>query len=247
VLTDRKIIQRFKIRPPDKILDVGGSMKQHTELKIDTLVDIIRPEEAPYGKSRLKAKHFVRLDLNKDKFPFGDRQFDFCLCTHTLEDLAYPFVAIAEMERVAKRGLIITPSMGADMVFSHVEMTNWLTGARRVPGKAHHKWFFYKKKKKIRIIPKNYAILYSSKFQITGWRGDEEMIYCWEGSIDYERGDDLNIHKLINEYESYISNQRANIKKGRVLYYIDNPIYYFKELLKLLLKKGKGFKYRKSK
>ena len=245
ILSDLQIIQRFKIRPSDKILDVGGSMKQHSQLRIDTLVDLIRPEEAPYGKSKLRSKNFVRLDITREKFPFRDKEFDFCICTHTLEDIYNPFLALEEISRVAERGLIVTPCMGYDMVFSHIDFTNWLTGARRMPGLGHHKWFFYKRDNKIRVIPKNYAILYSSKFNITGWSGEEEMVYYWERKVDWEKGDDLNIHKLIDEYETYIKSQREKIKKGKVVIYIDSPYYYLKELIKIILKKGKGFKYRK--
>ena len=117
-LSDQQIIEKFNIKPSDRILDVGGSMKQHQEIKIHTLVDIIRPEGAPYGRSKLKAKNFVRLDITREKFPFKDKEFDFCICTHTLEDLTTPFLVIDEMSRVAKRGLIVTPSMGADTVFA---------------------------------------------------------------------------------------------------------------------------------
>jgi hypothetical protein len=244
-LTDQHIVENFKVETKDKILDVGGSMKQHDEIRIDTLVDIIHPEEAPYGKSKLKAKKFLRLDITREKFPFKDKEFDFCICSHTLEDLTTPFLAIEEISRVAKRGLIVTPSMGGDMVFSHVNFTDWLTGARRVPGLGHHKWFFYKKVKKLRIIPKNYSVLYSSIFHFTSWSGEEEMVYYWENKIDWEKGDDLNIHNLIDEYVEYIGGQKGKIKRGSVMFYLDNPYYYFKELTKLIFKKGKGFKYRK--
>jgi ubiquinone/menaquinone biosynthesis C-methylase UbiE len=241
LITDIQSVEKFKIKPSDRVLDVGGSMKQHEKLQIDTLVDIIRPEEAPYGKTKLKAKHFVRLDLNKDKFPFKDKEFDFCLCTHTLEDLAYPFLAIEEMGRVAKRGLIITPSMGEDMVFSHIDFTDWLTGARRVPGKAHHKWLFYSKKGILQILPKNYPLLYSGDFHFTKWLGEEEFIYYWGGEIKYREIKDLDFHLLIKEYKGYIKSHKSKFKKGSVLVYLDNPLVYLKELLKLSLRRGKGF------
>lgn len=244
-LSDQDIIETYKIKPRDRILDIGGSMKQHPIIKVDTLVDIIRPEEAPYGKDRLKAKSFVRLDITKEKFPFKDREFDFCICSHTLEDLPTPFLAIEEISRVAKRGLLITPSMGADMVFSRLDMTNWLTGVRRTPGLAHHKWFFYKKGKNLRILPKNYPILYSSEFQITGWEGEDETVYYWEGKVNYEKSDDLNIHRLIDEYQKYLMKNKAKIRKGAVLLYLDNPFYYLKEFGKLIFRRGKGFEYRK--
>src|SRR3989344_2135249 len=172
MISDREIISRFKIRPKDKVLDIGGSMRQRDDIRVDTLVDIIAPEEAPYGPSKLRAKNFVRLDVTRDKLPFGDKEFDFCLCSHTLEDLTNPFLVIEEMGRVAKRGLIVTPSMGADMVFSRINFTDWLTGARRVPGLGHHKWFFSNKSGKMMIIPKNYPILYTGEFRFVKWTGE---------------------------------------------------------------------------
>ena len=61
-LTDTEIIQRFKIKPTDRILDVGGSMNQHSEIKIDTLVDAIRPEESKHYKS--KKRVFFNIYMN---------------------------------------------------------------------------------------------------------------------------------------------------------------------------------------
>lgn len=243
--TDREIIKKFKIGKNDKILDVGGAMMQHTGIKVDTLIDIIRPEEAPYTSSKLLAKKFVRLDITKEMLPFADKSFDFCLCTHTLEDLYNPFSLMDEMSRVAKRGFITTPSMGMDMVFSKLDITNWLTGAVRVPGLAHHKWFFVKKGNSIRIIPKNYGILYSSRFHIIKWLGDAEMQFYWQGKISYKHILDLNIHTLIDEYESYLNENKDFYLKGKPLIYLDNPLAVLKAYTKLVLKRGNGYKYRK--
>jgi hypothetical protein len=244
MLSDDDIIKKLKITQKDKVLDIGGSMMQHGKIKVDTLVDIINPKDAPYSPSKLKAKKFVQLDITRDKLPFKKNQFDVVLCTHTLEDLYNPFLVIEEMQRVGKRGLIITPSMGADMVFSPLDITNWLTGPRRTPGLSHHKWFFVKKGKSMQIIPKNYGILYSEAFQITGWNGDQEFIHLWKGKIDYEVFPELNIHKLIDFYDDFVTTNRKNIKYARVLKYHDNLINTFKAHLKYLLRKGAGFKYR---
>lgn len=241
-LTDSEIINQFKILSTDKILDVGGSMKQHDKLKVDTIVDILRPEEAPYLKTKLRARDFIRVDITQEKFPFKNKEFDFCLCTHTLEDLASPFLAIKEMARVAKRGLIITPSMGQDMVFTHIDLTNWRTGPRRVPGLAHHKWLFYKKNNKVHILPKNYPLLYSGEFHFTRWLGEEELVYYWEKEIKHKEIKDLNFHLLIDEYRSFVKTNRSKLKRGLVLFYLDNPLYCLKEVAKLILKRGKGFR-----
>src|SRR3972149_1923850 len=236
-LTDRELIEKYKIKPTDKILDVGGSMKQHWDLPIDTLVDLIRPEEAPYGKSKLLAKHFIRLDVTKEKLPFRDKEFDFVLCTHTLEDLYNPFLIIDEMSRVGKRGYIATPSFGSDITYSHYNLTDWLTGGRRVPGHAHHKWLFYIKKGQIQILPKNYSLLATTEFQVVNWKGRDELQYYWENSINYSEIKDLSIHKLINLYREWIKRNNDRITKGRTLVVIDNPYFYLKEWVKLILSK----------
>ncbi len=243
-MTDEAIIKKYRLSPKDKILDVGGSMKQHKLIQVHTLVDIVRPEKAPYFPEKLRAQKFIRLDITKEKMPFGDNEFDFCLCTHTLEDLFNPFLAIEEMSRVAKRGLIITPSFGKDIIFSHLDMTDWLTGSRRVPGHAHHKWLFCERRGKLQIMPKNYPILYSSKFHFTRWLGEEELMFSWQNKIEYEVFSDLNTHKLIDEYIDFMRGNRDKLRKGFVLFYFDNPIFYFRELAKIILKRGEGFKYR---
>jgi ubiquinone/menaquinone biosynthesis C-methylase UbiE len=245
MLKDKEIVKILGIKNEERVLDVGGAMKQHDLIKIDTLVDMIRPEEAPYTASKLIAKNFVKVDITRDKLPFKDNEFDICLCTHTLEDLYNPFLVIGEMGRVAKRGLIVTPSMGQDMVFSHFDLTDWLTGPRRLPGQSHHKWFFINKGKTMQIIPKNYGILFSSRFQIVSFRGETEFIYLWKNTIKYKTIPDLNIHKLIDLYENYIDENKEKLKFGRVLFYWDNPFYLIKAHLKLLFKKGEGFRYRK--
>jgi len=241
MLSDEEIINRYQIKPTDKVLDIGGSMKQHPFLKINTLVDIIPPEESPYKKEKLSAEHFVRVDISKEKLPFKNKEFDFALCTHTLEDLYNPFLIIDEMSRVGKRGYIATPSFGTDILYSHFNLTDWLTGGRRVPGIAHHKWLFSLKRGKMQILPKNYPLLYTPEFQITGWKGEPEFEYYWEGKIEYQEIKDLDFHKLIREYRNWMKRNKTKIRKGRPLFFVDNPYYYLKEFIKFLTKRGEGF------
>jgi ubiquinone/menaquinone biosynthesis C-methylase UbiE len=247
LLTDGEIIKNLKIEPTDRVLDIGGSMMQHGEIEIDTLADIIRPEQAPYGASKLLAKKFIKADLTRGVLPFKDKEFDVCLCTHVLEDLPTPFPIMDEMSRVAKRGLIVTPSMGKDMEFGPIDFTDWLTGARRVPGEAHHKWFFVKIGDHLKVIPKNYPILYTKEFQIVRWTGEKEMEYYWQVKINYSEFSGLNIHKLIDEYKSYTDKNEKNIKIGTAVVFLDNPFNFAKAFAKKLLKRGPGYKYRNEK
>jgi len=245
LLTDNEIIKILKIKSSDRILDIGGSMRQHKIIKVDTIVDLIKPEDAPYGPSELLAKHFVKADITHDKLPFKNKEFDICLCTHVLEDLASPFLIMDEMVRVAKRGLIVTPSMGQDMVFTPIDYTDWLTGARRVPGQAHHKWFFVEERGILKVIPKNFPVLYTKDFQIVSWKGELEMVYEWKERIRYEEFIGINIHKLIDEYQKFLYRNKRNIKMGRTLYFVDNPVSWVKSLLKVVLHRGEGYSRRK--
>ena len=231
----------FKFKKSDKILDIGGAMKQRTDCQVDTLLDIIHPQNAPYGPTKLLAKNFIKVDLMREKLPFKDKEFDFCFCTHTLEDLPYPFGVIEEMQRVAKRGYIATPAMGQDIIFSNINFTDWVTGARRVPGHSHHKWLFFVKNGVLQVLPKNYGVLYSSNFHFTKWLGSPETEFYWEGKIKYKEVKDLDIHLLIREYRKYINANKNNLVKGTPLIYFDKPIWYVKELVKFFLMKGEGF------
>jgi hypothetical protein len=244
LLTDSEIIKKLGIRRTDRVLDIGGSMMQHKEIKIDTLADIIRPEDAPYEPSKLLAKKFVKVDITREKLPFKDKEFDVCLCTHVLEDLPTPFLVMDEMSRVAKRGLIVTPSMGIDMKFTPIDYTNWLTGARRVSGEAHHKWFFVKEGNSLKVIPKIYPILYTEEFQVTKWKGGVETEYYWNGIIKYNEFSGLNIHKLIDEYKRFIDKNMDKIEIGTAVIFTDNPFNIIKALVKKVIQRGAGYKYR---
>lgn len=235
-LSDEQIIEKLKITPRDRVIDIGGSLKQHPVIAVDTLADILRPEDAPYWPSKLRAKHYVKVDLNAGVLPFKDKEFDVCLCTHTLEDLYNPFPIMKEMARIAKRGYIATPSRGKDMEFSKVNLTDWETGSRRQPGNSHHLWFFENKNNKIYIVPKNYPLLYTSEFQITKWTGEDEFQYFWKDKIEFELYNPVKFHDLIDEYRVFMKKNISNIHKSTVLVYLDNPLNYIKELVKLSLR-----------
>ncbi len=232
----------YKIKTTDRILDIGGSSKQRQDVTVDTLVDLNRPEDDAYWPTKLMASHFVKVDICREKLPFKDKEFDFCFCTHTLEDLYNPFLVIGEMSRVAKRGYIATPSRGFDMVFTHFDLTDWLTGPRRVPGQAHHKWFFENKNSTMVITPKNYPLLYTREFQVTNWSGEPEFQFAWENKIKFKITDGIDFHGLIKNYRHFFAENKSKITTSSVLFYLDNPYYFVKENGKLILRRGMGFK-----
>lgn len=54
---------------------------------------------------------WVQRDIcERTPWPFADKQFDFVVCSHTLEDIRDPLWVCSELIRVAKRGYVEVPS-----------------------------------------------------------------------------------------------------------------------------------------
>lgn len=75
---------------------------------------------------------WIQRDIcDKSPFPFKDKEIDFVICSHTLEDVRDPLWVCSEMIRVAKRGYIEVPSRLAES--SRGIMPNQV-------GWSHHRW-----------------------------------------------------------------------------------------------------------
>jgi hypothetical protein len=105
------------IRPQDQVLDIGGwhsplnranavidIMPYETRHQANALLTDVWPEE------RFTKESFVQTDICQAPWPFADKQFDFVVCSHTLEDLRDPITVCREIIRVGKRGYIEVPS-----------------------------------------------------------------------------------------------------------------------------------------
>jgi hypothetical protein len=57
--------------------------------------------------------------------------FDYAICTHTLEDLYNPCCLLDYLPRIARAGIVTTPSIRTE--FSRHENSAWL-------GNIHHRW-----------------------------------------------------------------------------------------------------------
>jgi len=152
-----------------------------------------------------------------------------------LEDVIDPRNALEEMSRVAKKGVIYTPSRGFDMTFTHYDITDWGTGGRRVPGFAHHHWFFETENSRLIITPKNYPLLYSTHFQFIRWTGPVENEFAWAGKINYRVFASTSFHDLIDNYQEFVFQSRSYLSRGKVLIWIDNPLTISKAIIKKIL------------
>ncbi len=90
----------------ESVLDVGcgmGILASHLCKQYQvTACDILIAEKTPVNFPEIKFK-----EANVENLPFGDREFDTVICTHTLEHIPDIFSAINELKRVARKRLII--------------------------------------------------------------------------------------------------------------------------------------------
>ena len=135
---DTKLLEFSNSKRKVAILDIGGwfaPCKQATHM-----VDIMPFETlnvaGAYGNGPLliQRENYFQLDLGAtQQLPFADKQFDFVICRHTLEDIKDPIHIAKEMMRVAKAGYIETPHRIYEST-KGVERHWWC-------GHYHHRWF----------------------------------------------------------------------------------------------------------
>ncbi len=81
--------------------------------------------------------NFVRVE-DVYRLPFGDRQFDTVLCSHTLEHVENPDAFLAELGRVGKKVVIVLPPL-------------WDIGAAL--NIFEHKWIFFTMRTECHELP----------------------------------------------------------------------------------------------
>jgi hypothetical protein len=120
----------------DLVLDVGGWAKPFE--RADWVIDLMPWEtRGLYGskdpaRERFTEDTWVRRDIcDREPWPFEARQFDFAICSHTLEDVRDPIWVCQEMMRVARAGYIETPSRLEEQ--THGVQGPWV-------GWGHHHW-----------------------------------------------------------------------------------------------------------
>ena len=105
-----------------RILDLGCGTTPHPRagFAVDRFVE---PKQRLHGEgARIRADVFreqgTRLALaTLEALPFRDQAFDFAYSHHVFEHLEHPERACAEMARVARAGVVITPSVFAEQAF----------------------------------------------------------------------------------------------------------------------------------
>ena len=94
----------------------------------------------------------------RDPWPFSDKQFDFVICSHTLEDIRDPLWACSEIIRVGKAGYIEVPSRAFE--------TTRGVERRNMAGLSHHRWLIDISGDEICFLPKYHMLHTDWRFTI---------------------------------------------------------------------------------
>lgn len=113
------------------VVDVGGSAGGWSAPYIDALIDFQKSTNYNIFQFAFDITH---PDGWKEVLDYVEKngKFDFCLCTHTLEDIMNPGFVCEQISKIAKEGYIAVPS-------KYIELSR-CEGPYR--GFIHHRWIF---------------------------------------------------------------------------------------------------------
>lgn len=139
-----------------RILDAGGWLQPL--LRATHVADLFpyetrrgRRQLEPVAGERFTAATWMRVDFLSPNFrlPVPDKFFDFAYCSQTIEDLVNPVPLLRELDRVARAGVIESPSRLAEQTLG---IRDRMASA---PGHPHHHWIVDPAPDRIELCPKH--------------------------------------------------------------------------------------------
>lgn len=154
-----------------RVLDLGGQPGGWSDAVVDLYVNTGWEDS-----DRVRSLDLCRPETWSalDKLVSEQGQFDYCICTHTLEDLVYPFALLEGMSRWAQAGFIAVPSL-------RTELSNPESLAYR--GFIHHLWLIDADSTGLEFTPKFSTV--NHLHQVAFKREVEELQIDWQGRIAY--------------------------------------------------------------
>jgi hypothetical protein len=132
----REVLKR--IEPQWKVLDIGSweDIFPRANVVLDVLPYETRKNNHPQEKECFTKNSWFIGDVNQLETweRFKDKEFDFVICSHLLEDIRDPIFVCQQLNRVAKRGYIESPSRFREC--SKIRKTDTYAGYD------HHRWIF---------------------------------------------------------------------------------------------------------
>ena len=137
------------------VLDVGGAAAPFA--RADWVMDL-QPYEArgqlsgspDPAQERFGPESWVRRDIcDREPWPFAEGQFDFAVCSHTLEDVRDPVWVGQELQRVARAGYVEAPTVEEELTYGI--QGPWV-------GWGHHHWLLLMGESRIDCLFKHHVI-----------------------------------------------------------------------------------------
>lgn len=201
-----------QIKETDKVLDIGGWAHpfERADYVVDALSFETRGKVGQLGvPERFTKDTWVEWDIcNRKPWPFKDKQFDFVICSHVLEDIRDPLWVCSEMVRVSKRGYIETPTRAAELLYG--------VQSYEFTGFQHHRWFvedvdgqlFFTQKTPIaHIEQRGFYLIHTDTIMRFFWNDSFHFEEKFAGVDKFSTGD-----KMLSWKKSYQTTMPTKIK-----------------------------------
>jgi hypothetical protein len=229
-----------KIAPNDLVLDVGGWACPFN--RADWVMDaepyatrgfyekIGLPRSQGGDKEHFTEKTWVRRDLcDREPWPFADKQFDFSICSHTLEDLRDPLSVCSELVRVSKAGYIEVPS----------RLWESCRGVEhpRMAGLSHHRWMVelqgdhLKFTQKYHCIHTEFDLSLPVNFARKLTKEQSIVRFYWKNSFSYSEAAIHGVEKIYAELRDYV----------RLYHTYPQPQYWWRWVMQIFGRGGRAF------
>lgn len=209
----RKVLPGYAVSKKDFVIDIGSGDKPfwRANVFLDNL-SLDNLQRSTYGNTISTIGNFVNGDITKTKFK--DKAFDFSYCSHVLEHVERPDLAIKEITRISKAGYIEVPNGIIDFInpfFSHL----WFVFLHK------NKLVFFRKSNKLHNVLRENAVDYIP----LSYKTNKPFIRLyWKNKIDYEIID-TNLKKFNPPSIEKVGNEKE--KNNSIVFLLSKKWYIF--------------------
>jgi hypothetical protein len=160
-----------------RVVDVGGVMFGWSMPFIDAIIDFNDPMSIPSHITHFKCDITNPSDWDAVLQYVGKvGKFDFCICTHTLEDVMNPVFVSEQIAKIALGGYIAVPSKYRELAKFEGDYRGYI----------HHRWIFTVKNNVFIGFPKIGYVENCKAFDSVADLSDNkaDLSFYWKNSID---------------------------------------------------------------
>lgn len=198
------------------VIDVGGSVEGWSAPIVNAILDFNSPVALNNNIMHFKSDitHPSGWDEVLD-YVNKNGKYDFCICTHTLEDIMNPGYVCEQMTKIAKEGYIAIPSKYRELskfeaFYRQPTKFNNKVGVENgnYRGYIHHRWIFTIHKNEFIGFPKICYINNATTFDDVANYDESvsDLSFFWKHSISVD----------------YLNNNYLGPSVGHVVSYYDN-------------------------